>query len=364
MKQLFLYIMLMASQGVCYGQSHPKVDSLFCYLKDMGMVKACEYNNFRQYGLLKRFSISQDVVPGIERLESFRMPDGSDMTAEQLQMEKKKIHAIDRIRQTIAELGKDAIETHNFEFHEPCKDSIVSGFTLKKISDTGQPMEMPDGFDYKRSNQFGRVFFKYDMKPCKEGIYTAQWSLSYRVLLDMTGTATSDMNTEALMKLIEPVFKDKKMQKRTIVVRCDDDFNGYDDKVARKKGFDFFNMSKPDYDGESNTLVCKFTDEASATSVLKHMMDSVRHYVSANPHEAYSILSEDYFSEGYLTNLFSGGGTIPRKAVNKLDIYSCKDIDGFYILINLSKNCWNVPKDWRTLKKRINGKSEHYKDSL
>lgn len=178
------------------------------------MVKACEYNNFRQYGLLKRFSISQNVVPGIEKLESFVMPDGSNMFAEQLQMEKRKIHAIEYIRKTIAELSKDAIESQNFELHEPCKDSIVSSLTLKKISDTGIPMEMPDGFDYKRGNQFGRIFFKYDMKPCKEGIYTAQWSLLYRVLLDMTSIAKSAFNTEALMKRIEPVFRDKKTHYR------------------------------------------------------------------------------------------------------------------------------------------------------
>lgn len=362
MKKFIIFIMLMTAQSVCYAQSHPKVDSLFCYLKEIGMVKACEYNNFRQYGLLKRFSISQNVVPGIEKLESFVMPDGSNMSADQLQMEKRKIHAIEYIRKAIAELNKDAIESQNFEFHEPCKDSIVSSLTLKKISDTGTPMEMPDGFDYKRSNQFGRIFFKYDMKPCKEGIYTAQWSLSYRVLLDMTSIAKSAFNTEALMKRIEPVLRDKNMTKRTIVVRYDNDFKGYDDKVAQKKGFDFFNMPKPEYDGESNTLVCKFADEPSAKSVLKRVMDGVRHYIATNPNEAYTILSEDYFSDGYLTNLFSGGGIMPRKG-NKLDIYSCKDSDGFYILVNFSRNCFNVPKDWRTLKKRIHGESENYKEN-
>ena len=363
MKKFIIFIMLMIAQSVCYAQSHPKVDSLFSYLKEIGMVKACEYNNFRQYGLLKRFSISQNVVPGIEKLESFVMPDGSNMSAEQLQMEKRKIHAIEYIRKTIAELSKDAIESQNFEFHEPCKDSIVSSLTLKKISDTGTPMEMPDGFDYKRSNQFGRIFFKYDMKPCKEGIYTAQWSLSYRVLLDMTSIAKSAFNTEALMKRIESVLRDKNMTKRTIVVRYDNDFKGYDDKVAQKKGFDFFNMPKPEYDGESNTLVCKFTDETAAKSVLTHLMDSVRNYIAVNPHEAYSILSEAYFSDGYLTNLFSGGGMMGRRGASKLDVYACKDTDGYYILLNFSKNCWNVPKDWRTLKKRINGNSEYYKDN-
>ena len=116
----------MTAQSVCYAQSHPKVDSLFSYLKEIGMVKACEYNNFRQYGLLKRFSISQNVVPGIEKLESFVMPDGSNMSAEQLQMEKRKIHAIEYIRKAIAELNKDAIESQNFEFHEPCKTPLLS----------------------------------------------------------------------------------------------------------------------------------------------------------------------------------------------------------------------------------------------
>ena len=362
MKQFIFFIMLLTAQSVCYAQSHPKVDSLFSYLKEIGMVKACEYNNFRQYGLLKRFSISQNVVPGIEKQESYVMPDGSNMSAEQLQMEKKKIHAIEYIRKTIAELTKDAIESHNFEFHEPCKDSIVSSLTLKKVSENGTPMDMPEGFDYKRSNQFGRIFFKYDMKPCKEGIYTAQWSLSYRVLLDMTSTAKSALNIESLMQILEPMFKDKKMTKRTIVVRYENDFKGYDDKVAIKKEYDFFNMPKPEYDGESNTLVCKFADEPSAKSVLKRVMDGVRHYIATNPNEAYTILSEDYFSDGYLTNLFSGGGIMPRKG-NKLDIYSCKDSDGFYILVNFSRNCFNVPKDWRTLKKRIHGESENYKEN-
>ena len=84
MKQFIFFIMLLTAQSVCYAQSHPKVDSLFSYLKEIGMVKACEYNNFRQYGLLKRFSISQNVVPGIEKQESYVMPDGSNMSAEQL----------------------------------------------------------------------------------------------------------------------------------------------------------------------------------------------------------------------------------------------------------------------------------------
>ena len=235
------------------------------------------------------------------------------------------------------------------------------------MSENGMPIEMPDGADFRRSNQYGKLYFKYDMKPCKDGIYAAQWELSYRVLVDKNANATKALDTESLMQRLEPVFKDKifknkKIQKRTILVRYDEDFKGYDDKLARKKGFEFFTMPKPNYDGESNTLVCKFTDEESAKSVLTHLMDSVRNYVELNPHEAYSILSDDYFGNGYLANMFSGGGMMGRRGANKLDVYASKDTDGYYILLNFSKYSY-VPKDWKTLKKRINGKSEYYKDN-
>ena len=52
-----------------------------------------------------------------------------------------------------------------------------------------------------------------------------------------------------------------------------------------------------------------------------------------------------------------------RRGASKLDVYAGKETDGYYILLNFSKNCWNVPKDWRTLKKRVNGVSEYYKDN-
>ena len=42
MKKFIIFIMLMIAQSVCYAQSHPKVDSLFSYLKEIGMVKACD----------------------------------------------------------------------------------------------------------------------------------------------------------------------------------------------------------------------------------------------------------------------------------------------------------------------------------
>jgi hypothetical protein len=292
------------------------------------------------------------------------------MPDDELQKEKNKMQAVKRIRHIFAELNADAIESHNYEFHEPCKDSIVAGLTLKMMSENGIPIEMPEGADFRRSNQFGKLYFKYDMKPCKDGIYAAQWALSYRVLVDKKANATKSLDVDSLMRRLEPVFKDKifknkKVQKRTILVRYDEDFKGYDDKLARKKGFEFFHMPKPNYDGESNTLVCKFTDEETAKSVLTHLMDSVRNYVAHNPHEAYSILSDDYFALGYLANLFSGGGMMGRKGANKLDVYASKDPDGgYYILLNFSKNCWNVPKDWRTLKKRVSAKSEFYKESF
>jgi hypothetical protein len=360
----------MATQHVCYGQSHPKVDSLFNYLKEIGVVNACEYNNIRQFGLMKSFGISCDVVPGIDKVSSYELPDGTKMPDDELQKEKNKMQAVKRIRHIFAELNADAIESHNYEFHEPCKDSIVAGLTLKMMSENGIPIEMPGGADFRRSNQFGKLYFKYDMKPCKDGIYAAQWALSYRVLVDKNANATKSLDVDSLMRRLEPVFKDKifknkKVQKRTILVRYDEDFKGYDDKLARKKGFEFFHMPKPNYDGESNTLVCKFTDEETAKSVLTHLMDSVRNYVAHNPHEAYSILSDDYFALGYLANLFSGGGMMGRKGANKLDVYASKDPDGgYYILLNFSKNCWNVPKDWRTLKKRVSAKSEFYKESF
>lgn len=367
MKRLFLSIMLIVAHYACYAQSHPKVDSLFTYLKEIGVVNACEYNNIRQFGLMKSFGISCDVVPGIDKMSSFELPDGSKMPDDELQKEKNKVLAVKRIRHIFAELNADAIESHNYEFHEPCKDSIVAGLTLKMMSENGMPIEMPDGADFRRSNQYGKLYFKYDMKPCKDGIYAAQWELSYRVLVDKNANATKALDTESLMQRLEPVFKDKifknkKIQKRTILVRYDEDFKGYDDKLARKKGFEFFTMPKPNYDGESNTLVCKFTDEEAAKSVLTHLMDSVRNYVELNPHEAYSILSDDYFGNGYLANMFSGGGMMGRRGANKLDVYASKDTDGYYILLNFSKYSY-VPKDWKTLKKRINGKSEYYKDN-
>ena len=363
MKQFVFFIMLITAQSVCYAQSHPKVDSLFHYLKEIGVVNACEYNNFRQYGLLMSFGISCDVVPGIDKMSSYELADGTKMSDEDLLKEKNKVLAIKRIRHTLAELNADAIESHNYEFHEPCKDSIVAGVTLKMISEDGIPIEMPEGADFKRSNQYGKLFFKYDMKPCNDGIYAAQWALSYRVLLDKNANATKPLNAELLMKQLKPVFNNKKIEKRTILVRYDEDFKGYDDKVALKKGFDFFNMPNPTNDGESNTLVCKFKDKTLAKAVLDNLMDSVRNYVSANPHEAYSILSDDYFGNNLLVNLFSGGAMMGRRGANKLDVYASKDPEGYYILLNFSKNCWNVPKDWRTLKKRIHGKSENYKES-
>ena len=75
MKQFVFFIMLITAQSVCYAQSHPKVDSLFHYLKEIGVVNACEYNNFRQYGLLMSFGISCDVVPGIDKMSSYELAE-------------------------------------------------------------------------------------------------------------------------------------------------------------------------------------------------------------------------------------------------------------------------------------------------
>ena len=91
MKRLFLSIMLIAAHYACYAQSHPKVDSLFTYLKEIGVVNACEYNNIRQFGLMKSFGISCDVVPGIDKMSSFELPDGSKMPDDELQKEKNTV---------------------------------------------------------------------------------------------------------------------------------------------------------------------------------------------------------------------------------------------------------------------------------
>lgn len=357
MKHIFYcFFILFAAHSGCYAQSSPEVSDIFSYFKDKGLVKAYNISNINGYQ--EQFKVGFAIDKAIADQDTI-FNDLDRLTQREILKGKQKFQTLDHIKQLFSDLKEKSAEVYNYECHTTTKDSIISMLTFKL-----------DNYDKSKkiaeiTSENGSMYFRYrahhDDNQLKGVV-----DFSIKSNVDYSRSAKTSLNVDAVLKKMEPILKDKSIKKRTIIFRFDEEFDGYDNKAARKNGFDFFSLMSKKLDfGEYNTLVCKFTDEEKAMDALHKIMGCARNHVAEHPKEAFSMLSEDYFEKRGLRFIFHNNRF--SKDDKKLFISTHMDESGFYICITYYLGFYwmgtngNIERiDYKSVKEIINGKFTYY----
>ena len=365
MKHIFFcLIILFAIQPNCLAQSYPEVSDIFKYFKDKGLIKAYNISNAYGNGYREEFKLSFVVDDALPEGTYYRNYRNNVKLPMEVLKGKQKLQTLDHIKRLFSNFMDKSVESYDYQYHTDKKDSIIQYLTFKV--DHNDSVKVLN--EISSSNGFMR--FKYRAHRDESNNTKGVAQLSVRSYLDHARAATKPLDVDALLSKIEPILKDKSIKKRTIIFRFDDDFDGYQDKAARKNGFEFFSMtSKAMERGEYNMLVCKFTDEEKAMDVLHKVMACARNYVAENPKEGFDMLSHDYFGKD-VAYLFQGGWFDSNfKSDNKrIIIETHMDTGGFYICLNYIKGrLYGAPHegiDWKSVKEIVNGNDSYYDEKL
>lgn len=363
MKHIFFCLILFAAHLSCDAQSYPKVSEIFKFFKDKGLLKAYAITNINGYH--EHF----DIYFNISQKEKDFYSLYYNMDKKELPQGEQAFTTFDYVKKMFFDLNKKGVESYEYNYHRADKDSVIQSiiFKVDHGDDKGvNPISSSNGFMHLKY----KIFHEESMRI--EG--AADFLI--KGYTDYSRIATKTLDADALCRKLEPILKDKSIKKRTIIKRVEEKFDGYNEKAARKKGFDFFYLlSKKIDDGDQNTLVCKFTDEAKAMEVLHKVMNCVRSYVAEHPDEAYTILSEDYYDtapdhayhiNSYESILFDTqwDGHDRIKTEKKLQIITHMDLNGFYIIIPYGTQGWWYHSNWRQEKENIQGQMAFYDEEF
>lgn len=359
MKHIFFCLILFAAHLSCQAQSYPKVSEIFKFFKDKGIMKTYPITNINGYH--ERFSIDFSIH------QERKYIDPRYYTREQ--KDNSELTTFDYIKKLFFDLEDQCIESYDYNHHRAKKDSVIQSiiFKVDHGDDKGvNPISSSNGF----------MHFKYKTYSDDSTHIYGSGEFLIKGYTDYSRIATKTLDADALCRKLEPILKDKSIKKRTIIKRVEDKFDGYNEKAARKKGFDFFYLlSKKIDDGDQNTLVCKFTDEEKAMEVLHKVMNCVRSYVAEHPDEAYTICSEDYYDaapdhayhiNSYESTLFDThwDGHDRIKTEKKLQIITHMDLNGFYIIIPYGTQGRWYHSNWRQEKENIHGQMAFYDEEF
>lgn len=360
MKHIFFCLILFAAHLSCQAQSYPKVSEIFKYFKEKGLLKAYTITNINGYH--EHFDIYFDISQKEKDFYSLYY----NMDKKELPQGEQAFTTFDYVKKMFFDLNKKGIESYDYNHHRAKKDSVIQSiiFKVDHGDDKGvNPISSSNGF----------MHFKYETYSDSTHIYGSGEFL-IRGYTDYTREATKTLDADALCRKLEPILKDKSIKKLTIIKRQEGGFYVYNDKAARKAGFDFFSLlSKKIDDGDQNTLVCKFTDEEKAMEVLHKVMNCVRSYVAEHPDEAYTIRSEDYYDTApndayisYESTLFDTqwDGHDRIKTEKKIWINTRMDMSGFYLVINYGTQGWWQGLYWKTIKENFPGHRVSYEEEF
>ena len=383
MKRIFILMILAAAHLACFAQTNPKIEALYAYLKAQGVSKSYKLTNIDGDGLRKVISANIPIFDE-KRLSADTKETKIDSAYRVLAI--KNRDAINQIRRTIVDLQQDAVESYSYEYHQNGADTIINTMALKNSTNVNQSVQTYKSM-YSPVPQVSRapeyVRFEY-LNMDKRSILSpysqiAYASFRYNGIVDSTLEATKDFDIATLKKKIAPLFKDKSIKKHTMLCSHDSTFNreAYRDSLNRigqyKKGYMILTTCSTGPGGESHFDIYKFTNEEHANTVLSKLMDCIRQQIDADPHQAYEVHSDAFFGKNNPITIFSAWPCSQTfndyhegkcKSPERMEIMTCMDPEGFYIIINTYHGDDSFPNEWKSLKEFVNGKKVYYKDSL
>lgn len=348
MKKIIFTIIFIATQIGSYAQVNPKVEGIIEYLKEQNIsIK----NNIVKY----TYGATAKTINGVFRVQ-LQKPQTTDSVKE------KDFEVYKEIRRRLFELMDEAPESYNYECHKDGNDTVITTMALK-----GRAIFNSKIKEVVSAKEF--VSFK-TMKPEFDSDSTTYLAFfRYHLNLDKE-IGTSIFDIEGLKKKISPLINDKSIKKHTFICKHDSTFNVDEYRKNNEESFYSFETSKSW--GENKCTVLKFYDENSANDFLHKLMDCVHKHLEENPNQAYTMSLNEEF--GYYTPKIILEGRQPTKFKNNDNYYpedenrffinTCKDLDGFYILLYDVKGDVNFSHEWKTLKEFNNGKKTYYKNKL
>lgn len=359
------------------------IDSIFRLLPGAGVDEAG--NHTISGKIVKKLLVSGKEIPldGHSATKSIEQKLDSTYRAKAI----KNRDAYNMIRRTVSELQENAAESYSYEYHQNGADTIITTMALNNPANNSSTI-----FSHKHNSypvaQVVRapelVYFNYcnmSKRMTRLSPYAPVGYLHFQYdgIIDSTQTSTKDFDIATLKKKLAPIFKDKNIKRHELLCRHDATFDrgAYNDSLNRigqhSKGIRNMTMSSMGPGGESHYTIYKFTNEEQAKSILRQVLDCVRQHIADDPQQAYEVISDARFGAASLIDILS---TYPcsqtyndlfngkREAVERLEIQSYMDSDGFYIITNLYRGDNSFPHEWKSLKSMVNGRKEYYKESL
>lgn len=426
MKRLFILLILAAAHLVCAAQANPKIEALHAYLKTLGVDHTYSIKN-SESGLDRDLWIYQDLYGGKNLPDSlpddfykhpfFPQTDGigtdgmghityngkvvqkqpedgntgsdsvtyRDVVSKAYNIIRTKAlashEAYNQIRRTISELQKEATESYRYEYHQNGVDTIIVSMALRP----GKIGAIVSYYD-RRSEYAPKIFttpefldFQYyglDDR-FKKRPYSAigHFTFEYRSTeKNSQGVKAKDFDIAGLQKRLAPIFQDKHIRQHTLLCQHDSTF----DLGEWNKSLEFAKSMKsmyysPKSSGKQLYTIYKFTNERQARKALHQVMDCIRQQIGDDPQQIYWMLCDERFFFKHADRVFQAGFSSTsfrdflagkRKRPEEIEIMTCMDLDGFYIITNVYHGSYVFPMEWKTLKSIVNGKMTYYKDSL
>ena len=270
------------------------------------------------------------------------------------------VNALDSIRLTFAQLGKDASESYLYEYHKNGTDTIKYSLAFQRDGDTLHSSRYGNSVYF--SNASEAASFDYTRRDDSDGWGVTDWGNYNHFYSVPNGIAWEDMRPFDYMayeKLIAPVLKSIKKLKGAksypIYWRHDEGFHddvGTDGHLVSKitRQSDYTDKHYGLTTGTLNFIPRACEEEAKA---LYRQLDSLAYdYVEQHPEQYYRYNFTPGFSYRNLGEMVSGQDI---EGDSSYSLSSSADDKGFYILTFTTKGELWIPREWRKLKSYING---------
>lgn len=368
MKKL-LIIMLLAfvATAVHSQEPNPKLRQLEQYLQEQGYGISHVQSSAIERGVTHhwRTLLNAYIIRPQSAVDSTKTEAENQRMVQQYdsinrQHRQSMVNALDSIRLTFAQLGKDASESYLYEYHKNGTDTIKYSLAFQRDGDTLHSSRYGNSVYF--SNASEAASFDYTRRDDSDGWGVTDWGNYNHFYSVPNGIAWEDMRPFDYMayeKLIAPVLKSIKKLKGAksypIYWRHDEGFHddvGTDghlvSKITRQSDY-----TEKHYGLATGTYYfIPKSCEAEAKALYKQLDSLTYDYVEHHPEQYYQYHFTSGFSYLNLKDLVGG-----HDVEGDMD-YTLKtlaDDKGFYILCISTKGELWIPRDWPKLKSYING---------
>lgn len=364
MKQIILLTIFAATCIASTAQPNPQFVELENYLKTLGLhVTYGQLNKGEgiEHKVQARFWISH-IHP------HYILPDNPLAMHQHDSLEAIKnqpqIMALDSIRRTFSELAKSASESYLYEYHRGRKDTIEYSLAFaNEENDSSITIKLNNVVGFRYMREVGRFHFHSTEASGNlygNGVYTHH--LMEEHPLGLSWEQLKPFDGDSFLQLIQPILKNALKQRGVTrySIHWQHD-EGYKDDTDRGLQLKTTWFTEPEEENKHTGLTTGahyvFPKEQEALALdVHHQLDSIAFaYVNAHPEQLYSYRKTDrYYSGNWATML---AGSVHHRTKEKAYELNCFfDEDGFHLVsITTVGELW-VPRDWKKLKRWVNGK--------